>query len=359
MPASLIVLDEAIVAPLNRFAPPGPAGQHGSFNGGAYFPDGRVCQLGLSRMINHDNQPDPAPVAPEARLDGLHLWCGLINNLHFGHFISESLARLWALDTIRTPDSLVFFTRLPAQPLPGWARGVIEMLAPGIALTQLRAPARVERLVVPDSLSLPSGVMRGEPLNRDFLHRRLLPPDARIDALWQGVPPGARKLYVSRARLASEAQILHEDRIEALMAQEGYRILYPETETLADQLALYRGADRLVFAEGSALHVYALVCRPDQKLFTIWRRKTAYGGFANQIRSFGGPEVQGSIHIRDVLVPRDAPQALARAHGIPDLPSLSAELQREGFISAAGWAQPDALSTRWLMMRRYAGFVLA
>lgn len=358
MAGSMIVIDSARALPLTQFQPPGAA-PRGSFDGSAYFADGRPCLLGLSRMINHDNQPAPmnGPArAPVTWAEGTHLWCGMFNNNHFGHFISESLARFWALDVIRPPASLVFFGRLPQQPLPGWAQSVMRLLAPGIPLTQVRSPMGFERLVVPESASLPTGVMRGDGLNRAFLHGRLLPPQDRIDALWGA---GPRKLYVSRARLTSEAQILFEDRIEAQMQAEGYRVIHPETLPLTDQLALYRGAEKLVFAEGSALHVYSLVCHPGQQVFVIWRRRETYGGFARQIESFGGPQLAGTSHIRTVLVPKEAPMALARAHGLADFPSLAAELKSGGFIASADWPAPPEAEVARMMARQYAGFVPA
>lgn len=354
MAGSLIVIKDAIALPLTRFDPPGKA-PRGSFDGGACFADGTPCQLGASRMINHDNTLSPAAGVPPNRLEGSHLWCGLFNNAHFGHFISESLARLWALDVIRPPASLVFFGRLPMQPLPAWAQGLLNLLAPGIPLTQLRAPLRLDRLVVPEQACLPSGVMRGDPLNRAFLHRRLLPDPAEIDTAWG---PGPRRLYVSRSGLVNEAQILGEEQIERQMQAEGYRVIRPETLPLRNQLALYAGAERLVFAEGSALHVYALVCRPDQHVFVIWRRRETYGGFAAQITSFGGPELRGTSHISAVLVPQEAPGALARAHGIADFPALAAELRAEGFISAPTWPALSEEEIRHLIATRHAGFIL-
>lgn len=355
MVGSLIVIEDAIAMPLTRFDPPGTA-PRGRFDGGACFADGTPCLLGASRMINHDNIPTPALQPPQTRLEGTHLWGGLINNAHFGHFISESLARLWALDILCPPASLVFFTRLPMQPLPPWARGLLDLLAPGIALTQVRAPLRLGRLVVPEQACLPSGVMRGDPLNRAFLHRRLCPDADAVAAVWGTAP---RRLYVSRSGLTGEAQILGEDRIERRMQAEGYRVIHPETLPIRDQLALYAGAERLVFAEGSALHVYALVCRPQQHVFVIWRRRETYAGFADQIASFGGPTLVGASHVRRVLVPRDAPLALARAHGIADFPALAAELRAEGFISAPTWpALPEDEIAR-VIAARHAGFILA
>jgi hypothetical protein len=53
----------------------------------------------------------------------------------------------------------------------------------------------------------------------------------------------------------------------------GYTIIRPETMSLSRQIIAYNAVEELVFAEGSALHLYAPVARPDQRVFVIWRRK--------------------------------------------------------------------------------------
>ncbi len=80
-------------------------------DGGVYYPDGRLCELSVHRACNrlHANVPLPLASSVASReVTGTHLFGGILIG-HFGHFLLESLSRLWALDEM-APKSKVSFS---------------------------------------------------------------------------------------------------------------------------------------------------------------------------------------------------------------------------------------------------------
>ena len=157
-----------------------------------------------------------------------------------------------------------------------------------------------------------------------------------------------RKIYVSRSLLSgNEGGFLGESYVEERLKDEGYVILHPQTLPIRHQFAAYAAADHLIFAEGSALHLYALIARPEQKVFIIRRRPMGIV-FDWQLASFGARLPVGSSHIRGFHIAERDGIDLLRAQAQLDMTSLAAELHEEGFISKADWSwQPSGAPGVW------------
>jgi hypothetical protein len=104
---------------------------------------------------------------------------------------------------------------------------------------------------------------------------------------------------------------------------------------------LYSSSSHLVFAEGSALNAYALVCDPSQQVFVIWR-DIVRPSFPRQINSFGGNQVLGDSYKLAMWVPATAPLAI-RGHGKVelDLGRLGESLRTHGFLPENVWINPS------------------
>ncbi|WP_162148539.1 glycosyltransferase 61 family protein [Asticcacaulis sp. AC402] len=330
--ASLTVefIANAYVLPLTKLHLAG-AGR-GHFDGGAYYADGNVCPAALHIKEAYDNQPVPFDTqGVTGQLEGSHVFGGMLQNEHFGHFMVESLCRLWALSTLDGDfRSLVYYNRIPRAPTANFIPQVLDLLCPGVPITLIREPTRIARLAVPTPICNPkNGVLLG--------HSAMAAMLAPVRAL-RGA--GHKRIYVSRARLKpADGMILGETFIEKSLEAEGYHIVYPEELSISEQFKLYNDAYMLVFADGSAAHLYALVARRNQKVFIIWRRKLNYT-YIRQIQSFGGYKVHGESTITELFVPADAPEAVTQGKGRPDFNSLKAQLQRAGCITGRGWQAP-------------------
>lgn len=179
----------------------------------------------------------------------------------FGHLLTQSLGRLWAAP----PDVPIVF--LAANPgftqLPAYFVTLLRLLGVNNPVEVLPNSCRVETLI----------------LARDYGNLERRPPITPIFAQWlaQRRPDVALdpdlSLYVSRSRLGQTlGQYLQETALEQALRDQGYVIVYPEQMSLQAQVDLYLRAKRLIFADGSAVHLWSLFAHVDQMAAVICRR---------------------------------------------------------------------------------------
>lgn len=326
-------LYNAVVAPLSRldmFA----NGQPGRFDGGVYRENGDVCPGGEQIKAGYNNVPQPyADLATPEVVGGRHIFGGMLQNEHFGHFMMESLCRLWVVNFLDSSfTSMSFYLRRADAPIAGFVTEILRLIRPELHIHVVTAPTRFEILAVPQQLGHPDvGIIHGHPANRNIF--------APLRGL-EGA--GARRVYVSRSRLnPRDGGFMLETAIEDNLRAEGYEILHPQELSVKEQVIAYNAADRLIFAEGSALHLYALVAKPTQKVFMIWRRRIN-DFFGWQIGTFGGPAVQGTPCLSELWIPQIDGGGTVRGRALLDFAQLKAQLVDADFIDGAAWKSPDA-----------------
>lgn len=246
---------------------------------GAYVPQA-VQWRGRPLMV-----PPPLPEAPEA-LPGRWLWGGVLME-HFGHFLTESTGRLWALDALEGPlDGIVYLPEkgfggeLPLA-LKSYQRLFLDLLGIDLPVRILTRATRIETLEVPGPGFGIGPMIAGSAPFRQFIQTRLAPDVAAS---------GGERLYISRSGLeVALGGILGERRLEDYLQEAGYEIYHPQNHSLPDQIARYRAAREVISIDGSALHLLGLVMPPGQRVAMIKRRKgPASQGFVTQLASFGG-----------------------------------------------------------------------
>lgn len=295
--------------------------------------DGTYVELSRAWIRARKSTPAPTINASEEITDlpGRHLFAGHFRG-HFGHFLVESTARLWALDHLdQKPDSILY---LPYRGANNATRKAIEAQRPIFDLLEIDIPVqshtgivRVEELILPE---LGFGWLdryAGSPAYRQFMCSRL----GRAAAA-----EGGEKLYISRARLAAgRGGVLGETVIEANLARAGFEIFHPERHSLQVQIARYKAAKAIVALDGSALHLAAYVLPKDARVAMILRRSSAnVADYLLQYRSFVGitPEVINVI--RNDWISADSTRADFRSVGELDFPALFARLMSQGFLPA-------------------------
>ena len=194
-----------------------------------------------------------------ARVEQPVLYLGELKR-HYGHFLTDGMARLWAMDRL-DPQAPAFFHLDPQQ-----AMGVSYV---GQVMESLGIPA--ERMIWPQQATVFSEVICPMPAIQlslraykafDRPHRwatRALAP--------YGVAP-RRPVYLSRRELGpGHRALLGEDELERRLEREGYLIVHPDRLTLADQVAIFNGDEPVVAPMGSALHTVMFRLKPrGQKL---------------------------------------------------------------------------------------------
>ncbi len=167
---------------------------------------------------------------------------------HFGHFITETVSRFWALRH-REPG-LRLLVHIPVPAMLGWSY-VQDVLA-GFGLTSddieyFDAPRTLGRVLVADpALSLESHAFTG-------LSEALAPLVSH--SLGGGVAPRSEPLYFSRAKLKKGVyRYKGEEQLEDRLRARGVRILHPETMTVPEQIRAVNAHAHILGIIGSAMH---------------------------------------------------------------------------------------------------------
>ncbi len=184
------------------------------------------------------------------RIDGPLLYLSVYFN-HWGHFLTESLSRMWAryahpeLATI--PGFFGAFSR-GNKTNATTAAFLTSFSSAPLTLVKAFGPTRIEKCFVPQ----PSFA------NRAFAfaaHRDALHDVARTFLKDVDVRHDPRPVYLSRSRLAKGNRfITNEAALDEALAARGFRIVHPQEMNLAEQIILFNTHRDFVGCVGSAFH---------------------------------------------------------------------------------------------------------
>ncbi len=329
-PLELERLPPPIVEPMeNAFIVPVEAGS--DFSHGIYRADGSYCELSRTRISSDrfSARADKPTSGSAERLDGSYLFAG-IGRHHFGHFLMETISRLWALDgrqsrfdgiIILPPPNINFAAILRRRLLR-----FFEILDCGLPIHLIKRPVRVEQLFVPAQGFGHSQWSVGTPEFRSFVRQQ-------IDMTCQ--PRGPEKIYISRNRLKHRSKrIDQEGKVEEIMRAAGYTIFYPERHAIDVQCRVYRAAHTIVGGDGSAFHLVPFAMQPETRVGLIQRRARAepVDAIARQIEAFTSVNLLRLNPLRqDIDESRDP--SIKRENAQPiDLAKLRNQLEDAHFI---------------------------
>jgi hypothetical protein len=178
----------------------------------------------------------------------------------FGHFVVETLPRLWPLVSGEClPVRGTVAHRFTSGQAPGWQRGLLALVVPGGQVERVDdEPRSVETLVVADAP-----------------YQYQVAISARATQVWDAAASAAgdslpadvgAAVFLSRSHLQEErARAAHGDdrhvanarELDDLFASRGFRVVFPETLPVVEQVRLARDAGVLAGMSGSALHLSA------------------------------------------------------------------------------------------------------
>ncbi len=294
---------------------------------------GRVVRAADTMRWEPLNDPSGRALPDEGEyLPGEHLFGGILFN-HFGHVFVESTSRLHAYPALRDRiDSLLFVGFTRAQRPLGWHRKIFLTLGVDHQIRLLSAPLRVERLWVPEQLGGLGALAAGMPP----LHRFFADTTARIAART------IEKVFISRAGYnMTRGGIVAEHLLEANMARQGYTLFSPERHSLAEQIAVYRGAKNIVGLDSSAFHIVGASCNRDAQVAILLRRRNCADEIAAQITGFTGREPMIVDAITGMWRREGARMRPWDFFAELDFGKVGADLAEGGFIDPdAGWRIP-------------------
>lgn len=197
-------------------------------------------------------------------------------------------------------------------------------------------------VVIEDNLRM-SEVYTARELFGESLEGRALPGfydwiDRQVPSL--AAPDPDDRIYVTRSAMGPKAgRYVCEDHLEKLLIAEGYRIYAPEAQPLADQIATFQRAGRLIFAEGSAVHLFALLRQPGQISAVIQRRPSLPEIMQNQMADRAGTPTVAINTVTDLWWRPD--RAEHKGLSVLDFDLMRDQLVAAGLITGRGWAAPS------------------
>ncbi len=253
---------------------------------------------------------------------------------HFGHFIFESLARLWALDLLQDRlDGIVFL--VPRRGAKDGLRAdslqarILAMLGIDLPVLLISEPSSFEQLYVPRQGCGMGGMAAGTPSHRRFLQDRLRNVAPK---------PGVERVYLTRSGYGlRRGGIFGEGFLEQNLKAQGYVIYSPEQAPIEDQIATYLGARQIVAPDSSALHLFGFVAKPEQDLAIVLRRKTGAKDLLPQITGFTGRKPLVLDCITRTLSRDNARMASWGQFADLDFDALGQGLAAAGFIDPTLW----------------------
>lgn len=226
-------------------------------------------------------------------LEGHYLYAGDFRN-QFGLFLLESLSLVWALDHMSPKPDAVIFT-------PSWGLGhqnakiyserqqKAEEWLNGLGIKTkviiLDAAICVKNLVISSPGFTLWRDVRVSSHFRNFIRQRCATQNL------DNSKSNSRKIYISRSKLKRvTGSIIGEAALEKTFRDDGYFIFHPQNHSLAEQLQIYRQAERIVGIEGSALHLPPFIISENCRVALISRRydhKNLNANFISQYKRLG------------------------------------------------------------------------
>lgn len=272
-----------------------------------------------------------------SKVSGPVLFAGLMLE-QFGHVLLNSLGRLWALESLPPDTQILFIPKRSINPQKyKHASNILKWLGFSGEFLLARDATEFDALYTCPDIFGERFSGGGWPGFYDWL-------DGRLGSA-PNVDPDL-KIYVSRSELGPKAgRFACEDHLEALLVRQGYKIVAPETLSLEEQTRVFRTAGKLIFAESSALHLYSLVCQPEQIGAVVKRRSVLPPLIANQVNDRNGGSFAIVDAIEEVYWPPLRGDHLSVS--VLNFEVLGTKLQKHGLVDLSlGWESPSAAAQK-------------
>lgn len=296
--------------------------------------DGNLVEQSIS-WTTSTARVNQTPVKPaEAkRLHGRYIFGGVLYG-HFGHFIIESLARIWALDAEGVEaDGILFTPKMVTFPESAIQKlqHLGSFLGMRLPILVAREPLQVDELYVPAQGIGMNDLIEGSDAFRSFINTHA---GASIE------PMGEEKLYISRSLLPRDrGSVLGEYKLEEYLREEGYDIFHPQRAKAEEQIARYKAARDIISVDCSPVHMLAYVGNANQNAAVILRRSMTIGFFlSRQLQIFKGMKAIEIDCLLDDWFPTPGHRPSRSSFGELDFGALHARLLASGHIKGrAPW----------------------
>ena len=177
---------------------------------------------------------------------------------HFGHFITECMARMWYVVEHPEDQRKVVFVKVNTWKVAPWMFQFFELL--GLPKERVLIVEEKDKPIQFKAITIPEQSSR---IKHSYNEKFLVPFKKMASAV---TPRGdVKQLFLTRSKeLKTQMYLANADYFEEFYRRLGYKIVAPETLSAAEQVALITGADEIVTHMGTLAH-WSLFCRAGVK----------------------------------------------------------------------------------------------
>lgn len=190
-----------------------------------------------------------------------------IGYLHecYGHMITDSIAKLWFLQTDEYKSNPLPLVYISLEPLNRWQLEILELA--GVNISSIR---RITEITSFRSIIIPDNSQIKEKSCEHFWHAEFVSTvDLMIrNAMLRTESKLEKKIFFTRSNWSRLNCDFGGNRIEPLFRKKGYAVYAPEKCSVAQQIALLQGAEEFVCTEDSSSH-NSLFMRPGAKVVLL------------------------------------------------------------------------------------------
>lgn len=247
----------------------------GTFTGCVYDSKGHIVRASQRTKRNVWHTPtDPDMIQPHGqalpRVEGRSLYLGHYAS-QYGHFLLETLARLWVLQTDTAYDWIIF------QPFDAVVHPIIPVSPKPHLFSPMKICCECFR-IDPDRIILVGGMTQTAHLTVPTalfeINNRVEKPQALVYQqigqyceeayhaqrihIQRAMPLEQRtssvRLYLSRRHSKKIRAPINEPEVEQVFSSLGFIVIYPEKMRFEDLVRLFKQAEVIAGFEGSAMH---------------------------------------------------------------------------------------------------------
>lgn len=187
-------------------------------------------------------------------LKGTYIYLGFITH-HFGHFLIESLSRVW-YQINNTPNikGVVFHCKQGLE-FVSENKAYVSLLTSFIEKDKIfifDTPKRIENIIVPEpGIVINSHLYQHHNSALEKIGENILKHE------YQNANKNLTPLYISKSQLKGGFQrVKNEIILEKILEKEGFDIVHPEKFSIKAQLKLFNERKYIASSIGSALHSF-------------------------------------------------------------------------------------------------------
>lgn len=180
---------------------------------------------------------------------------------HFGHFIVESMVRLWwVIKEKKFDQKIVFLKNIYFEAAYLELLEIIGIKKKNILF--LDKPTKFRNIIVPEQSLI---------FSSHYYKEFSLPYDAILKEI---KPSRYKNIYLSRTQFRKK-DCINEEYFEEFYRKMGYKIIYPEQLDIKEQISIVYGADEIVSTIGTISHL-ALFAKKSAKIITLLRARNFF-----------------------------------------------------------------------------------